>query len=71
MATAEQKDFAKADEVREFTRGRIELVHIGGSDIGRWSSSRDGAGPSTSSRSPAPNCARHRTSSTTSAERCG
>ncbi len=35
MATAEQKDFAKADEVREFTRGRIELVHIGGSDIGR------------------------------------
>ncbi len=35
MATAEQKDFAKADEVREFTRGRLELLRIGGSDIGR------------------------------------
>ena len=35
MATAEHKDFAKADEVREFTNGRVELLHIGGSDIGR------------------------------------
>ena len=35
QATTEQKDFAKADEVREFTRGRLELLRIGGSDIGR------------------------------------
>jgi len=34
-AQTEQKDFAKADEVREFTKGRLELLHIGGSDIGR------------------------------------
>jgi hypothetical protein len=35
MASAEQKDFASADEVREFSNGRLELLHIGGSDIGR------------------------------------
>ena len=35
MATAEHKDFAQADEVREFTNGQVELLHIGGSDIGR------------------------------------
>jgi hypothetical protein len=35
MATAEHSDFAKADEVREFTNGRVELLHVGGSDIGR------------------------------------
>jgi hypothetical protein len=33
--TTEQKDFTKADEVREFTRGRLELLHMAGSDIGR------------------------------------
>ena len=35
MSTAEHKDFAKADEVREFTNGRLELLHIGSSEIGR------------------------------------
>jgi hypothetical protein len=35
MATAEHKDFARADEVRTFTHGQVELLHIGGSDIGR------------------------------------
>jgi len=29
------KHFEKPDEVREFTRGRFELVHIGGMTIGR------------------------------------
>ncbi|HEX6629079.1 MAG TPA: cupin domain-containing protein [Gemmatimonadaceae bacterium] len=29
------KRFANPDEVREFTRGRFELVHIGGMTIGR------------------------------------
>jgi hypothetical protein len=35
MSTAEHKDFAKADEVRTFTNGEVELLHIGGSEIGR------------------------------------
>jgi hypothetical protein len=35
MATAEHKDFTSADEVREFGNGRLELLHIAGSDIGR------------------------------------
>jgi hypothetical protein len=35
MTPAEHKGFAKADEVRTFPRGRLELLHIGGSDIGR------------------------------------
>jgi quercetin dioxygenase-like cupin family protein len=35
MAQAERKDFASADEVRTFEKGRVELVNIGGSEIGR------------------------------------
>jgi len=35
MATAEHKDFARPDEVRTFGSGRLELLHIGDSDIGR------------------------------------
>ena len=31
----EHSDFAAADEVREFSHGRLELLHVGGSDIGR------------------------------------
>jgi hypothetical protein len=33
--TAEHNDFAKASEVRTFPNGRLELLHVGGSDIGR------------------------------------
>ena len=44
---AELKNFGKADEVREFPLGRVELINIGGATIGRavfepgwrWSSS--------------------------------
>jgi quercetin dioxygenase-like cupin family protein len=32
---AEHRDFAAADEVREFPNGKVELLHIGDSDIGR------------------------------------
>ena len=32
---AELKSFSKPDEVREFPKGRLELVHIGGTTIGR------------------------------------
>jgi hypothetical protein len=35
MAAAEHKDFTAADEIREFPRGRVELLKVGGSDIGR------------------------------------
>ena len=31
----EHSDFAAPDEVREFSHGRLELLHVGGSDIGR------------------------------------
>jgi hypothetical protein len=31
----EQKDFATPDEVRTFPNGRLELIAIGGSEIGR------------------------------------
>jgi hypothetical protein len=32
---AELKSFGKPDEVREFPRGRLELVNVGGATIGR------------------------------------
>jgi hypothetical protein len=35
MAQVEAKDFAKADEVRVFPHGRVELLHIGGGTVGR------------------------------------
>lgn len=35
MKKAEVKDFSRPDEVREFERGKVELVHLGGGVIGR------------------------------------
>jgi hypothetical protein len=35
MATAERKAFGAPDEVRTFEHGRVDLVRIGGSEIGR------------------------------------
>lgn len=35
MSNAELKKFANADETRSFERGRMDLVQIGGSEIGR------------------------------------
>ena len=32
---AELKNFGKADEIREFPKGRVELINIGGATIGR------------------------------------
>ena len=32
---AELKNFGKPDEVREFPKGRVELINIGGATIGR------------------------------------
>ena len=32
---AEWKNFSKADDVREFPRGRLELITIGGATVGR------------------------------------
>ena len=35
MDKAELKGFGKPDELREFPKGRIELIKIGGATIGR------------------------------------
>lgn len=35
MNTVELRSFAKPDEIREFPKGRLELVKIGGITIGR------------------------------------
>ena len=35
MTTAESKGFGKPDEVREFPKGRVELIQIGGATVGR------------------------------------
>ena len=35
MEKAECKDFRKPDEVREFPKGRLELINIGGATVGR------------------------------------
>ena len=35
ISKAELKSFAKPDEVREFPKGRVELVNIGGATVGR------------------------------------
>ncbi len=35
MNMAELKSFGKPDEVREFPKGRLELVQIGGATVGR------------------------------------
>jgi hypothetical protein len=35
MAKAEQKDFETPDETRTFERGKVDLVRIGDSEIGR------------------------------------
>jgi hypothetical protein len=35
MEHAERKDFRKPDDVREFPKGRVELVNIGGAMVGR------------------------------------
>ena len=34
-AKAEQKSFAASDETREFERGQLDLLRIGGAEIGR------------------------------------
>ena len=35
MEKAECKDFREPDEVREFPKGRLELIKIGGATVGR------------------------------------
>ncbi len=36
MANAEQRSFAAADEVREFEKGKGEIINVGGGVIGRY-----------------------------------
>ena len=35
MEKAEMKSFGKPDEVREFPKGRLELIKVGGATVGR------------------------------------
>jgi len=35
MASAEYKGFAKSDETREFPKGKVELLNIGGGVVGK------------------------------------
>jgi hypothetical protein len=35
MEKAEHKDFRRPDEVREFPKGRVELINVGGAMVGR------------------------------------
>jgi hypothetical protein len=35
MKKAELKNFGKPDEIREFPKGRLELIKVGGATIGR------------------------------------
>jgi hypothetical protein len=35
MEKAEKKSFGKPDEVREFPKGRLELIKVGGATVGR------------------------------------
>ena len=46
---AEQKSFEAPDETRAFDYGAMDLLQIGGAEIGGSPCSPDGAGPTTSS----------------------
>jgi len=35
MEKAEHRDFRRPDEIREFPKGRLELIKIGGATVGR------------------------------------
>ena len=48
----EKKPASKADEVRDFLKGRLELVKIGGVSFGRATLEPDGNGPRASSKLP-------------------
>jgi hypothetical protein len=52
MAVPEHKAIATPDETREFPKGKVELINIGGGQVGRLT------------LSPAPSGARRPTSST-------
>ena len=65
MANVEQKNFSKPDEVREFPKGKLELVNIGGSMVGRAKfRNRDGNGRRRSNLLLKPIVARRRTFNT-------
>ncbi|HXW76927.1 MAG TPA: hypothetical protein VEJ20_05905 [Candidatus Eremiobacteraceae bacterium] len=59
---AEHKTFSKSDEVREFPNGRVELLAIGGAQIGRltlqpgWRWSKDVKPIANTASCEAPHC---------------
>jgi hypothetical protein len=66
MKKAELKNFGKPDEVREFPKGRLELIKIGGATVG--SLSRAGGGRHPFSQSPKPKAMKRHTTSRVSCE---
>ena len=47
MKKTEHRSFDGADEIREFSNGRAEILNIGGGEIGRLVCNRAGVGPMT------------------------
>jgi len=57
---AEVKSFMKPDEVREFPKGRVEIIKIGGATVAERFWSRAGGGRNQFSPSPKQKAARRR-----------
>ncbi len=70
MKKAELKNFEKPDEVREFPKGRLELIQIGGATVGVPSSSQVGGGRPPFSQSPKPKAVKRRIFNITSPVSC-
>jgi hypothetical protein len=62
---AEQKSFTTPDETRGFDYGALDLLQIGGAEIGRLTLQPGWRWSDHVKPRPAPSCARHPTSSTT------
>ena len=62
---AEDRNFSKADEVRVFPKGKLELLTIGGATIGRATLNRGGVGRRPFNRSQRQKAARRPISSIT------
>jgi hypothetical protein len=65
MQKAELKSFGNPDEVREFPKGRLELLKVGGVDIGRAIFEPGWRWSTRCSRSSRRRAVKRRTSSTT------
>ena len=65
MNKTDLKNFGKPDEVREFPKGKLELIKVGGATVGRAIFEPRWRGRRRCSRSSKPKAARRRISSIT------